>query len=302
MGLASALSPGTTNEGTGSTGAFDSRIVRLGLNLPAGPLVLDGVAISATGQKFGSANQNQCSARVYNLTKPQQNYILTQASPLLQPGKSTLTPILMTLDVGRLSTGTFRLFEGNILAVNVTQPPDIGILLESLTNSAFWSTVRGVSQPENQSMFTICQSIAAANSLTLDFQATDKQIANFSYSGGVAGMVREINKFGGVVATVDNSTLLVLDANKPRKGSVRVISASTGMVGVPQVTEYGCVVKVMIDSSIQLLGSVKVVSEINPAVNGEYKVIKIGFDVANREEPFYYTLVCSNQLFYQGTQ
>ena len=61
-------------------------------------------------------------------------------------------------------------------------------------------------------------------------------------------------------------------------------------------------VKLMMDNSIELGGSVSVQSDLNPAANGTYKVVQANFEVASRDHPFWYTLYCSNLAYYQGTQ
>lgn len=278
------------------TDAFDERIVNIGLDFGNGPVSLEGLAVQAVGRKFGSAVMNECQCRIYNLTKEQQNYILTQASPL----KRDRTPVNMTLDVGRKSYGTFRLFEGEVFQCGATQPPDIGITLRSLTSNFMLGVIKGTSQPATAQLRDIAQSIADANSLTLIFEATDKQIANFIYNGSVAKQVNRLAESGGIDAFVDNNNLVVIDSNKYRNGTTRIISAATGMVGIPQVTDSGVLVQVMMDNSIELGGSVEVQSTMNPAANGTYKVVQANFEVANRNPPFWYTLQCSNREYYQG--
>ena len=71
-------------------------------------------------------------------------------------------------------------------------------------------------------------------------------------------------------------------------------------MGIPQVTQQGVNVTVMINPEIQLGGTVTIDSAMNPAANGTYKVIKINFEIANRDEPFWYILETSNLGYYQG--
>ena len=113
--------------------------------------------------------------------------------------------------------------------------------------------------------------------------------------------IQKLNAMGDVIACVDNRKLLVIDANKPKAGGVRIINMSTGMVGVPTVNEAGVNVRMLIDNSIELGGQVRLESQINPAANGDYRVAQINFDIANRHDPFWYSLLCSNLVYLQGT-
>lgn len=286
------------------TDAFDPRLIQVGIEINGNILKFDGLNIYARGTKWTSALMSACEVRISNLTAEQRQFILTQASPIARP-PAKLNPINLTLDVGRESYGTFRLFEGQVFQGGVTQPPDIGILLYSLTNNYQLSMTQDYAQSSIATLKTISQQIADAMNpkLNLQFLATDKQIENFSYTGSPQGMIKKLNEMGGVVAHVDNGTLVVNNANAARGNTVRLLNQSTGMVGVPQPTATGAIVKMMIDNSIQIGGEVQVESVINPGVNGNYIIRQMDFEIASRDNPFYYTLQCqSKQLYTGGTQ
>ena len=125
------------------TDAFDWRIVKLGLELNGETTIFDGgyrggvgFDIVASGRRYLSASMSQCDLAIYNLTKEHRNYILTHATPLVQQGQNR-KGIFVTLDIGRESYGTFRMFEGYSFACKPSQPPDIGIFLQSMTNNLF---------------------------------------------------------------------------------------------------------------------------------------------------------------------
>lgn len=286
------------------TSAFDNRIVRVGIEIDGNTFTFEGLNIYARGTKWRSAIMSQCEIRIFNLTQEQRKFILTQASPIVRP-PALLKPINVSLDVGRESYGTFRLFEGQVFQGGVTQPPDIGIILNSLTNNYQLSMTQDFTQSSIATLKTIAQQAADSMTppLTLEFSATNKQIENFSYTGSPQGMIDELNQMGGIIAHIDNGTLIVTDADKPRGDTIRLINKANGMVGVPQPTASGCLVKMMIDNSIEIGAQVQVESKINPGVNGNYIVRQMDFEVANRDNPFWYTLQCQSiELFTGGTQ
>ncbi|OWK44054.1 hypothetical protein FRUB_03653 [Fimbriiglobus ruber] len=57
---------------------------------------------------------------------------------------------------------------------------------------------------------------------------------------------------GGIQAGVDNQTLWVTNAGTSRKNTGYLISEGTGMVGIPQVSDQGVTVRVMLTSAIQI--------------------------------------------------
>ena len=273
------------------TAAFDPRIVRLGIELENGVNTFEELTISAKGVRYASPQLNECEVVIYNLTAAQRNYLLTQTSPF-NPNR---TAKLLTLDVGRQSYGTFRLFQGNVIAGSPTQPPDIGVVLRALTGSFALGNILPQNQPAVSKLSTVAQSVASANGVSLNFYATDKNISNYSYSGATANQVDKLAQAGGVNAFIDNNSLTVTDQNQSVPGGPFSINANTGMVGVPEVDEMGVNVRVMIDPALQLGGSAVIESKLNPAANGTYQTIyKMAFEVANRDTPFWYDVYVTN--------
>jgi hypothetical protein len=284
------------------TSAFDNRIVQVGIEIDGELMLYEGLDIRASGTKFYATTNNQCSIRISNLTKDHQNYILTKATPLAPQGQSP-TPINITLDVGRESYGTFRLFEGQAWAMGATQPPDIGIILESLTNNIDFGFIQATSFSTQVSLKTIAQKIADLNGLTLDFKVTnDKMIENYSYTGAVAKQLKKFSEMGGIAVTLQNKTLIVRDANTPINDATILIDAIGGMVGIPLVNMGGVTVRTLINSSINIGSKIRIKSEINPAADGDYFVYAMTFEVANRDVPFWYVLDCKPLWSFGGTQ
>ncbi len=282
------------------TNAFDPRLLTLTLELATGTVEYSGVSIYANGRKYDTSIPADCEVVIYNLTPTQRNNILTQASPL-KIGQNP--PVNMVLSAGRESYGTFILYQGNVISTDVTQPPDIGVALRAQTLQGAMGLIIGINQSSIATLRSIAQSVADSLGVGLDFQVTnDKQIDNYSFTGAALKQVEKLNQMGGVKAFIDGNTLMVQDAVPNSTQDPILISANTGMVGVPQVTEFGVVVKTMLDPRIKLGNQrpVKIDSLINPAANGIYYVTQINFEVANRDTPFWYILSCLTPDRYLG--
>lgn len=277
--------------------AFDQRIVKATIEFEDGINIFEGLNIRATGQKFANAFSNSCECAIYNLTSEQRNYILSRTSPL----STHRTNIRFTLEVGRESYGTFLLFDGSIWKSAMTQPPDIGVILESYTGVYQATQTTSKTYPPNALLSQIAKTIADDLGLVLINHATDKIVGNVSHSGSVNAQLQQLNNVGGIVAYPDNGNLYVLNAKTPLPGAARVINSSTGMIGIPQITDYGVAVSLMMDNTINLGGLVRIQSMENPAANGDYYVEKIVYDVANREQPFWQNLLCRAPQYAAGT-
>lgn len=288
------------------TSAFDPRVVRVGLQTSAKDfLFFEDLDIRVQGQKFANPTSSYCTVKISNLTRDQRNFILTTATPVTVKGKDR-TPIFVTVDVGRKYNGApslFRLFEGTVYTSTVTPPPDIGITLRSLAQSEFTGLIQSNSQGLITQLETIAKSIADQNGLMLKFKATPKQIANYTHDGAVTKQLQKLQEVGGVLAYIDGKTLVVTDQYGFNNDAGFVLKMETGMVGVPQATESGCIAQMLVAPNINIGDKISVQSKINPSVNGsDYNIRQIAFDIANRDTPFFYTLTLSNQLIAQGTQ
>lgn len=277
------------------TNAFDPRIIKVSIDFGGGDVrTFQDLYIKAKGFKGTSSLQSGAMITILNMTPQDRNYIISKSSNRNPPPQ----PVLITLEVGRESTGTFMLYTGYATASYSLQPPDIGVTLNTLTNSFNFLFAQGIDFGSLNTVANIAAKIAQDNGLTLDFQASDKQVSNFNYTGATGKLLEELNDLGRVNAFIDNTTLVVLDIGSYRSGGMRLINAQNGMVGIPEVTTYGINCKMLIDNSIQIGGHVQVESEQIPSVNGDYFVYAIEFDVANRENPFWYDLKLYNPIAY----
>lgn len=275
--------------------AFDPRIVRVGIEIDGDFTIFEGLDIRIQGEKYFGTTNNQAVIKISNLTRDQRHFILTKATPFHTQNNPDAMPINVTIDVGRQSYGTFRLFEGSVWAGAATQPPDIGVILQSLTNSAQASIINSLSLNSTTTLRNISQVIADKNQKTLIFLANDRQIANFSHTGSNAYLVNKLQMVGNVNVCIDNSALIVTDKNKPRANKGFVLSMKTGMVGIPQANQFGVTAQMLITPDIEIGDQISILSEINPSVNSQKLIVQqIKFDIANRDTPFFYTLLMTN--------
>lgn len=271
---------------------IDPRIVRLGIEVNGVLKFYEGLAIKAVGMKFANANQNECEVEIANLDKTTRDFILTETSPFNQ----NRTPKRFVLDVGRVGTGTTRIFTGDITSVIVSQPPDITLTLKSLTKDHSKGDIVNRTHPARTPLSRISKQVAQDLNLNLNFQAPDKYINNYSFCGGKLKQVNKLGEAGEVNCYVDDDSLVVKAANAPLVGQVRKLNLDTGMIGIPEITEHGVKVTFLIDSQTRLGAGLEITSVINPTLNGTYIIYKLGFNVASRDTPFYYIAWCKRRV------
>jgi len=276
--------------------AFDNRIFDLTISL-AGEIIAQydqSFYIIATGTRYTNGNFGECAMRIDNISKIIRDYIITQTTPWANPRQNAQ----ITLNVGRESYGTFQLFQGDMIGANVTQPPDIGLTFRAATSAATIGYANAVSSPPSATLLSICQQVAnnlsagSPTPIVLDFQSTQggKSIGNYTFSGPVTNQVNKLATLADITAHVENGKLTILDIGTPRVAVPIVVNAQTGMVGVPEITEIGVRVRMLIQNNILLGSPVTVQSVLNPSANGNFYVVRLSFEVASRDTPFYWIM------------
>ncbi len=240
--------------------------------------------ITANGTKYGNFLQNECTVTIDNLDRETQDYLLTETSPY----NRNRTVKTITVKAGRESYGTAVIYVGNIVNVVCSQPPDITTTFKCLTGNFLKGNVIYRNQPGSVTYKQLATQIAQDTGTVLNFQATDKNIANYNYAGGATQQVELLGQGGNVNAFIDDNTLVVKNAFIPLTGTTRLLSAETGMIGIPEFTEQGLRVKFLIDNQTRLGAGLRINSVQYPAANGDYVIYKLAFQIATRDTPFYF--------------
>lgn len=263
---------------------LDPRIVRIGIEVNGALKEYDGLNVIASGCKYANASQNECEVKISNLDKPTRDFLLTETSPFNRNRRRKL----LRVEAGRQSTGTALVFEGDITAAAVTQPPDITVTIKAATGDYSKGVIVARAAGAATPLRTLAQQVARDLGLSLLFEARDKLVSNYTFTGGALKQVNRLGEYGRVNAYVDDRTLVVKDFNAPLVGNTRVLNLETGMIGIPEFTDRGVKVRMLFDNQTKLGTGLQIESRINPAVNGRYTVYKLAFELASRDVPFYY--------------
>lgn len=262
---------------------LDPRVMRLGVQVGDEFRVYEGLYISAVGAKYADSNYGDAEIQIKNLRKDVRSQLLTETAPYNR--HRVIKRVF--LDVGRESTGVSRFFQGDIIQTSVSQPPDITVTIRALTGLFSATDTVSRSFTATTQLSQLSQSIARDLSVPLDFQATDKLVANYSYVGGALHQLKKLNEMGNISAFLDEGTLFVIDSDKSRANRTRVLSRDTGMIGIPEVLEHGVRVKMLFDNQTVVGGNIRIISDFYRAAEGTYTIYKLGFELANRAKPFY---------------
>lgn len=268
---------------------IDQRRVRVSIEIDDKLNIYEGLNITASGTKYTNPLQNECNIVIIGLNRETREYILTETSPF----NKNRTAKKVILEVGRVSTGLHRVFIGDITSAEVSNPPEIAVTIRAKTNNANGGKIVAYDGDSILTTKQIAEKTAEENGLKLDFKATEKNIANFSFSGAASKMIAKLQESGEVNAFVDDDTLIIQDQDKTHEGRSRVLNMNSGLVGTPKATAQGVEITYLIHGESDLGGELKLESEMNPSLNGSYKINQLKFAISTHDDPFFYSAVCS---------
>ena len=167
---------------------IDPRLMRVSIEIDGQIRRYTDLTMRATGIKAANPIQGECEVLITNLEKSVRDYILTETSPFNENrGQKSIS-----VEVGRRSTGYSLLYEGNIFKSTVSQPPDQTIRIKCLTgqfqkNNIVINSIGG-NVPLSQIAEQVAQDIGAA----LVFEATDRLISDYSFTGSATKQVEKL--------------------------------------------------------------------------------------------------------------
>ncbi len=144
---------------------------------------------------------------------------------------------------------------------------------------------------------TLCRECATAMGFPIvikddDFADVQPYMSGYLLSGDPKKKLNELSRSHGFSWLIENEKLIVVGNNSFREGGATVISASTGMEGVPEITEVGVTVSTRLRPEIKIGGRFQVESEFGQvnfsnvyyqdipetAGQGDYRVQKLQYD------------------------
>ena len=249
------------------------------------------------GKKYTNQIVGECEVTLFNLTREHRDYIITNTSPLVTNNRVIAS---MNVLAGRVSTGMRLIFTGTIAVSNITQPPDIGVILQANGNNLKAYSVLGISSAPVSKLSVIAKQVALNLGLNLYINVkNDINISNFYITTPQDG-VNKLNEIGTIKAWTDTGTLYITDINGYLADAPVPVNENTGMIGIPQLTMQGVIVKVLFDINIKLGARIQLTSTLNKAANGVYTILQMDYELCTRDTPFYLTLNCSALKAYQA--
>lgn len=264
---------------------FDARLLRIGVEVKDQLRWYEGLQIKASISKLANPTQNEATIEITNIAKEVRDYIVSETTPF----NANRVRKRVIIEAGRASYGYHRLFIGDITETNATQPPDIAVKIKAKSSQWDKGNIVSKSTAAQTSMSVLAGGIAKDMGLSLIFEATDKNISNYYFVGAAIKQVEKLAEMGNVNAYIDDNNLIVKDIGEALRQSTHVLSMDSGLIGIPQSSEQGVKVTYLFEPTTRLGGQLTLQSYLNPGLDGDYVIYKLGYELSNRDEPFYIT-------------
>jgi hypothetical protein len=255
------------------------------LNSAGQVLRTNGLWITARGTKFDNENPQECEVSISGLSRETREFLLSETSPW----NANRVAKQITVSAGRVSTGLSLIYSGDVVKASITNPPDNIVTLNCLTFFFQNGNIITPAAVPTNLISNIAKQVAGNLGIPLQFEATDKPLTNYNFIGAALKQIDRINSIGGVSAYIENNVLVVKNKNTALvSAGTKIVSAETGMVALPEITNFGVKVTFMIDNYTRLGTLLTVKSDRVPTANGSYIVYKLAFDISSRDNNFYW--------------
>lgn len=264
---------------------IDPRLLSVEIEVNRQVRAYKDLAITVSGQKFASSSQAEATITIANLARDVVDQILTDTSPF----NADPNPKIIRVFAGRVSYGTDLLYEGNIFRTEISAPPDQVLTIKALANNISKSKIAALSMPTESTVSEIAQKVAGLIGCGLQFEATDKTVLNYQFTGAVLKHVDKIETLGDYSAFIDGGILVVKDMRAALKG-VQAQITGENIIGMPTLTDQGLKITVLYDPRFKVGGVAKIVGSRYKRANGLWTIFKLNFNLTNRAIPFYLTI------------
>lgn len=238
---------------------------------------------------------------VYNLNRQDLGFLSTIARTYLQKN------YLFRLYAGYEGEEKL-LFSGRSLEAIPQSYPDVILSITGMSGIEWW----GVNTEVNKNSVTVMDLIDYSAKkmgyqvnidakLRKSNELLNKVQENFSFTGSPMDLLTQCQQMMGGVSSDPQTVFMSIENNQINIWSPSVstgnkkllISKETGMIGLPQPTETGCSVKILMNTGLKTGDVIELKSDRIKLLNGDYYIIGITHEGETRGTTWYSTLNCA---------
>ena len=237
---------------------------------------------------------------IYNLNRDDLQFLTTSAANWM--AKKTLIQLYAGYD-----DDVELIFGGQIMTAPPEGYPDLVLHIKCLSGLE-WMTTNINVQKANIKLIDLIDYTSSVTGFPVNIPAKmrrtnetlNKKIDEFSYTGSVYNLLDKIQSMLGgfsiggksVFLSAYNDNTFVWNP-ETTDGQTLYISKESGMVGVPEITDIGANVKMLLNTKVRTGSRIYLHSDRVPDASGEYIITQIIHEGEVRGTAWYTTLMCT---------
>ena len=235
---------------------------------------MHGLRVSASIEILGMPSMNKATLQVYGMTLDLMNKF----------SRAGVLPLALRKNAVQVNAGDaengMALVYGGIIGhafQDLQAAPEVSFNIYAWTNQfAAVNPVAANSYPATGDVATIMRRLATQMGYDFESNGVSVQLANPYLFGTARMQMQSVANAAHIYAFIENEkTLVILDQNKARGGTIPLIDVHHGMVGYPKLMNAGWIsVRTIFNPTVKFLGQINVQSGIKP-MSGIWRVRKI---------------------------
>lgn len=180
-----------------------------------------------------------------------------------------------TLRVGENGKADQFVYKGTIYSAFIDGSSQPNVAFRVQCQSGLLEQVKPVpalSRPGTSDVADLFGAIAKSMGRTLENSGVDVKLVNVNLPGTAKQQAAALARHAGIQWTVENDTLAIWPANKPRQGDAVTVSPETGLVGYPAFTASGLILTTLFQATLKYGCKIHVQSQIQPACGDWYAI------------------------------
>lgn len=268
-----------------SNTSFRRRKIRVQITLSKGQfkngegntIILDDFGVAVKIEKNGPPEFGKASVEISGLSLD----VMSQLSTLNMHPLFTRRNFLNVF-AGDEFSGLSQIFAGSITSATAdfNSAPEVKFKVEA--RIGYWGSVTAQGQgvvngKQPASDFIAAQAKAAG--LLFENQDVNAQIQNSVFTGSPIEQARQAANQIGAELIIDDEKMILIKNGASVKGNVPVISATSGLLGYPVMSQNGIECKAIFNPDFKFAGLVEIQSMV-PKVAGQWRIIKLTHNLA----------------------
>ena len=246
------------------------RICQLTFETQTGFKTATNLSVSFRIKKTQSASMNEANIAIDGLSTEDINTLTTIASQMFTP--QIRRPLVKI--VAGYEDNYSEIFSGGLWQAIPSQRPNRKISCIAYSGASIKLKNIDISLV-NASLYAVVDSICNALGFKKNVQVPNIQISSFIYKGDGYTAVSELSKYGNFRAYIEDDIVTINEGGVIKGTGRQIINANTGMIGLPEVTDYGCNVKYRMNSFAKCGSQIELKSKIIPMANGLYIILNL---------------------------